>query len=119
MYFYDNQVVEYARQNKPSERGELEISAINQIYLEQGKLSVEFLRRGFTWLDTGTQESLFAATNFVRSIEYHQGFKIACLEEIAFFNNWIGTDELNTAIKLHGKTEYGEYLDTLNRKNKL
>jgi glucose-1-phosphate thymidylyltransferase len=116
LYFYDNRVVEYAKQNKPSERGELEISMINQFYLEQGELSVEFLGRGFTWLDTGTHESLVAATNFVRSIEYHQGFKIACLEEIALSNTWISKSDLENSIILHEKTNYGDYLRTLIRK---
>ena len=81
--------------------------------MESGQLKVEILGRGFTWLDTGTHESLFEATNFVKSIEYHQGFKIACLEEIAFFNKWIGVDELKQSIKRYKETQYSEYLTTL------
>ena len=94
LYFYDNQVVEYARNLKPSARGELEITDLNRIYLEAGKLEVELLGQGFTWLDTGTHESLVDATNFVRTVESHQHRKIGCLEEIAYLNHWITRDQL-------------------------
>ena len=89
LYFYDNKVVEYAKNLKPSARGELEITDLNRVYLEEGKLNVELLGQGFTWLDTGTHESLVEATNFVKTVESHQHRKIACLEEIAYLNGWI------------------------------
>ena len=100
LYFYDKHVVEYAKQIKPSARGELEITDLNKIYLEKGNLDVELLGQGFTWLDTGTHESLVDATNFVKTVETHQNRKIACLEEIAYNNGWISKDELNTAYEL-------------------
>ena len=94
LYFYDNRVVEYAKNLKPSARGELEITDLNRIYLEDGNLNVELLGQGFTWLDTGTHESLVDATNFVKTIEQHQHRKIACLEEIGYLNGWISKDEV-------------------------
>ena len=110
LYFYDKHVVEYAKQIKPSARGELEITDLNKIYLEKGNLDVELLGQGFTWLDTGTHESLVDATNFVKTVETHQNRKIACLEEIAYNNGWISKDELNTAYELYKKNQYGKYL---------
>lgn len=110
LYFYDNRVVEVAQQVKPSSRGELEITSINQAYLELGELDVELLGRGYTWLDTGTHQSLVDATNFVRTVEEHQGIKIAAPEEIAYINEWISRDQLlECGQKLH-KTGYGQYL---------
>ena len=110
LYFYDNKVVEYAKSLKPSARGELEITDLNRIYLERGELNVELLGQGFTWLDTGTHDSLVDATNFVCTIEKHQHRKIACLEEIAYLNGWIGRYELEQAYELLKKNQYGEYL---------
>lgn len=110
LYFYDNKVVEYAQNLKPSARGELEITDLNRIYLEDGKLEVELLGQGFTWLDTGTHESLVDATNFVRTIESHQHRKIACLEEIAYLNHWITRDQLLENIQPLKKNQYGQYL---------
>ncbi len=110
LYFYDNNVVEYAKSLKPSKRGELEITDLNRIYLEQGKLNVELLGAGFTWLDTGTHESLVEATNFVKTIEDHQHRKIACLEEIAYLNGWIDKNKMNEAYEIYKKNEYGSYL---------
>ena len=110
LYFYDKNVVEYAKSIKPSARGELEITDLNKIYLEKGNLDVTLLGQGFTWLDTGTHESLVDATNFVKTVETHQNRKIACLEEIAYNNGWISKDELNTAYELYKKNQYGKYL---------
>lgn len=110
LYFYDNQVVEYAKTLKPSPRGELEITDLNRIYLEQGKLDVTLLGQGFTWLDTGTHESLADATNFVKTIETHQHRKIACLEEIGYLNGWISKEEMFHAYELMKKNQYGQYL---------
>ena len=110
LYFYDNRVVEYAKKLKPSARGELEITDLNRIYLENGELDVELLGQGFTWLDTGTHDSLVDATNFVYTMEKHQHRKIACLEEIAYLNGWIGKDKLEKAYELLKKNQYGEYL---------
>ena len=110
LYFYDNRVVEYAKNLKPSARGELEITDLNRIYLENGELDVTLLGQGFTWLDTGTHESLVEATNFVKTIETHQHRKIACLEEIAYLNGWISKDELQKAYELYQKNQYGKYL---------
>lgn len=110
LYFYDNKVVEYAKNLKPSARGELEITDLNRIYLENGNLEVELLGQGFTWLDTGTHESLVEATNFVKTIETHQHRKIGCLEEIAFLNGWISRDSLETTYEQFKKNQYGEYL---------
>ena len=110
LYFYDNKVVEYAKNLKPSKRGELEITDLNRIYLENEELNVELLGQGFTWLDTGTHESLVEATNFVHTIETHQHRKIACLEEIAYLNGWISREELQKAYELYQKNQYGQYL---------
>ena len=117
LYFYDNKVVEYAKNLKPSPRGELEITDLNRIYLEDVSLNVELLGQGFTWLDTGTHESLVEATNFVKTIETHQHRKIACLEEIGYLNGWIGKDQLLTDIEPLKKNQYGQYLmDVMNGK---
>ena len=117
LYFYDNHVVGYAKNLKPSARGELEITDLNRIYLEEGSLNVELLGQGFTWLDTGTHESLVEATNFVKTIETHQHRKIACLEEIGYLNGWIGKDQLLTDIEPLKKNQYGQYLmDVMNGK---
>ena len=113
LYFYDSDIVEIAKQVKPSQRGELEITCINRAYLERGDLHVEVLGRGHTWLDTGTHESLLEASQFVRTIEHHQGFKVACLEEIAWRNGWMSVDQLEEAITTLGKTEYATYLKSL------
>ncbi len=110
LYFYDNKVVEYAKNLKPSARGELEITDLNRIYLENGELSVELLGQGFTWLDTGTHESLVDATNFVKTIETHQHRKIACIEEIAFTNGWMTREQLEAVYEVHKKNQYGAYL---------
>jgi glucose-1-phosphate thymidylyltransferase len=110
LYFYDNRVVDYARNLKPSARGELEITDLNRIYLENGELEVALLGQGYTWLDTGTHESLVDATNFVRTIETHSNRKIACLEEIAYLNGWIGRDEMLKAYEKVKKNQYGKYL---------
>ncbi len=110
LYFYDNKVVEYAKNLKPSKRGELEITDINQIYLDKQMLNVELLGRGFTWLDTGTHESLVDATVFVKTIETHQHRKIACLEEIAYLNGWISKDDVLKVYELMKKNQYGQYL---------
>lgn len=110
LYFYDNRVVEIAKNVQPSERGELEITSINEAYLQLNELNVQLLGRGFTWLDTGTHQSLVEATNFVKTVEDHQGMKIAALEEIGFINGWISKEKLmECGIKL-SKTEYGQYL---------
>ena len=113
LYFYDNNVVEYAKSVKPSERGELEITTLNEIYLSQGKLNVEQLGRGFAWLDTGTHDSLLEASQFIHTIEKRQGFKIACLEEIAFNKGWLSKDKLIELAYALKKTEYGQYLFSL------
>ena len=110
LYFYDNKVVEYAKNLKPSARGELEITDLNRIYLEQGLLNVELLGQGFTWLDTGTHESLVEATNFVMTVENHQNRKIGCLEDIAYLNGWITRDQVEEVIKLYKNNQYGRYL---------
>ena len=102
--------MEYAKNLKPSARGELEITDLNRIYLEDNALSVTLLGDGFTWLDTGTHESLVDATNFVKTIEEHQHRKIACLEEIAFNNGWIGLDQLEKTYEIYKKNQYGTYL---------
>ncbi|CAI8889335.1 dTDP-glucose pyrophosphorylase 2 [Pseudomonas sp. IT-P74] len=113
LYFYDNDVIEIARQVKPSARGELEITCINQAYLERGNLHVELLGRGFAWLDTGTHESLLEASHFVETIEKRQGYKIACLEEIAFNNGWLTVAELQRTGNELKKNSYGQYLLSL------
>ena len=110
LYFYDRDVVTIAKAVKPSARGELEITCINRAYLERGDLHVELLGRGHTWLDTGTHESLLEASQFVRTIEHHQGFKVACLEEIAYRNAWLDATQLQAAITALGKTPYADYL---------
>lgn len=110
LYFYDNKVVEYAKNLKPSARGELEITDLNRIYLENNELNVTLLGDGFTWLDTGTHESLVDATNFVKTIEEHQHRKIACLEEIAYDNGWITLKQLEETYEIYKKNQYGAYL---------
>lgn len=110
LYFYDNTVVEYAKNLRPSVRGELEITDLNRIYLEQGKLNVELLGQGFTWLDTGTHENLVDATNFVKTVETHQHRKIACLEEIAYLNGWITKEDVLKVYEVLKKNQYGQYL---------
>lgn len=110
LYFYDNRVVEYAKALKPSARGELEITDLNRIYLENGDLDVTLLGQGFTWLDTGTHESLVEATNFVKTIETHQHRKIACLEEIAWLNGWITREQVLETYEILKKNQYGQYL---------
>ena len=110
LYFYPNSVVEIAKQIKPSERGELEITAVNQQYLEQGDLKVELMGRGYAWLDTGTHESLLEASNFIQTIENRQGLKVACLEEIAFEMGYISKDQLIELAQPLKKNQYGQYL---------
>ena len=110
LYFYDNRVVKYAKNLKPSARGELEITDLNRIYLEENQLNVELLGQGYTWLDTGTHESLVEATNFVKTIEQHQHRKIACLEEIAYLNGWISKEDVLKVYELLKKNQYGQYL---------
>ena len=128
LYFYDNRVVEYAKNLKPSARGELEITDLNRIYLEQGDLNVELLGQGFTWLDTGTHESLVEATNFIMTVENHQNRKIGCLEDIAYINGWITREQMEKTIEIYKKNQYGrylqdvldgKYLDVIKDKNRL
>jgi len=113
LYFYDNDVVQIARQVRPSHRGELEITSINQAYMARGDLNVELLGRGFAWLDTGTHESLLEAGHFVETIEKRQGYKIACLEEIAFSNGWLNREDLQRIGQSLSKNSYGQYLLSL------
>ncbi|QSX28920.1 glucose-1-phosphate thymidylyltransferase RfbA [Shewanella cyperi] len=110
LYFYDNRVVELAKLVKPSERGELEITTLNQMYLEAGNLNVELLGRGFAWLDTGTHESLHEASSFVETIQNVQGLKVACLEEIAFRNGWLSAEQLRAMAIPMLKNDYGKYM---------
>lgn len=113
LYFYDNKVVEMAKEVKPSARGELEITTLNQMYLERGELQVELLGRGFAWLDTGTHDSLVEASQFIHTIEKRQGMKVACLEEIAFRKGWLDKQGVAEQIKKLCKTDYGRYLQML------
>lgn len=110
LYFYDSKVVEIAKNITPSHRGELEITDVNNVYLQQQELNVELLGRGFAWLDTGTHDSLLEASQFVQTVEHRQGLKIACLEEIAFNNGWINADQLFSRANFFKKTGYGQYL---------
>ncbi|MDH1868542.1 glucose-1-phosphate thymidylyltransferase RfbA [Pseudomonas chengduensis] len=110
LYFYDNRVIEIAKNVKPSDRGELEITCVNNAYLDLNELNVELLGRGFAWLDTGTHESLLEAAQFVETIEKRQGYKVACIEEIAFNNGWMSKEQLQQAGKLMRKNSYGQYL---------
>ena len=116
LYFYDNDVIEIAKIIKPSDRGELEITSINQVYLERGELDVELLGRGFAWLDTGTFDSLLDASMFVATIEKRQGYKIACLEEIAWNNGWMSKEQILKVAGNYSKNRYGEYLESLIKK---
>jgi glucose-1-phosphate thymidylyltransferase len=115
LYFYDNQVVDIAKNLKPSARGELEITDVNKVYLNKGNLKVQLLGRGFAWLDTGTYDSLIDAGQFVQTIEKRQGYKIACLEEIAWLNKWIYEEQLIKAVDFYQNSSYGDYLHNLLR----
>lgn len=118
LYFYDNRVINIAKNVKPSARGELEITCVNNAYLEANELNVEVLGRGFAWLDTGTHESLLEAAQFVETIEKRQGYKVACLEEIAFNNGWLTKEQVQTAGKLMSKNSYGQYLLEISKDSK-
>ena len=118
LYFYDNDVVEMAKQVKPSHRGELEITTLNQMYMERGDLNVELLGRGFAWLDTGTHESLLEAAMFVETIEKRQGYKIACLEEIAWNNGWLSNEQVMQTANALSRNSYGQYLEDLIKSEK-
>lgn len=117
LYFYDNDVIQIAKQVKPSERGELEITTVNQMYLERGDLNVELLGRGFAWLDTGTHSSLLEAAQFVETIEKRQGYKVACLEEIALNNGWLSKEKVLEIGQSMSKNDYGQYLMSLVRES--
>ena len=110
LYFYDSKVCELAKQVKPSARGELEITTLNEMYLKSGELNVEIMGRGYAWLDTGTMESLFEACNFVRTVELAQGLSVSVVEEIAYENGWISKEELLKAAERYGKSSYGQHL---------
>jgi glucose-1-phosphate thymidylyltransferase len=110
LYFYDNQVVDIAKSIKPSPRGELEITDVNKVYLDQGQLNVEIMGRGYAWLDTGTHDSLIDAAQFIQTIEHRQGFKVACPEEIAYRNGWVSAEQLEQLAQPYLKTGYGQYL---------
>jgi len=110
LYFYDNEVIEVAKSIEPSARGELEISSVNQMYLDMGKLVVERLGRGFAWLDTGTHDCMLEASDFIRTIQHRQGLQVACLEEIAWENSWLSADDIRRIAQLFIKTKYGKYL---------
>jgi glucose-1-phosphate thymidylyltransferase len=116
LYFYDGRASQFAKTLTPSARGELEITALNQVYLEAGELSVELLGRGFAWLDTGTHDSLIQAGEFIRTVEQRQGLRIGCLEEIAFRKGWIDADQLRSLAETLAKSEYGQYLRTLSER---
>lgn len=118
LYFYDNRVVEFAKQVKPSARGELEITTLNEMYLNDGSLNVQLLGRGFAWLDTGTHASLHEASSFVRTIQNIQNLQVACLEEIAWRNGWLSNEQVETLAKPMSKNEYGQYLLRLIKGNK-
>ena len=118
LYFYDNRVVDFAKQVKPSARGELEITTLNEMYLKDGSLNVQLLGRGFAWLDTGTHESLHEAASFVRTIENVQGLQVACLEEIAWRNGWLTSEQVEALAKPMAKNEYGQYLLRLIKEGK-
>ncbi len=113
LYFYDDKVIDYAKSIKPSSRGELEISSINNLYLKDKKLNIEQLGRGYAWLDTGTYNSLIEASQFIEIIQKRQGLKVACLEEIAFNNGWVSSEKVLEQASIFNKTEYGEYLSNL------
>lgn len=118
LYFYDNRVVEFAKQVKPSARGELEITTLNEMYLKDGTLNVQLLGRGFAWLDTGTHDSLHEAASFVQTVQHIQNLQVACLEEIAWHNGWLSTEQLEALAKPMSKNEYGQYLLRLIKGNK-